>query len=112
MDSELLVGERLTSVEFFTDQVCFRFEENALTLFNWPLVADAEGVSIGFGEPGYRDALCMPIGLCVESATYTEGIELTLTFPNEVVFALSCREEDLNSSSVGIFTLNGESQEF
>lgn len=112
MDSELLIGERLNSVEFFLDQVSLRFDEKVLSLYAWPLVADPDGISIGFGEPGYRDALCFVIGLSITASTYVEGVELTMEFENGVAFALSLREEDLNSSQAGELTAAGEVYEF
>ena len=112
MNPELLIGERLTSVEFFNDQVCLRFEEKVLTLFAWPLVADPEGVSIGFGEPGYRDAMCFVIGLTVTNATFEEGLELTMEFDNGAVFALSLREEDLGTPEAGTLSVGGTTYEF
>ena len=95
MDADLLIGEELTSVEFMQSQLALHFGDNTLTLNEWPLVADADGISIGHGEPGYSDALCFLIGLGVEKATYTEGVELTMEFDNSTVIALSLREEDL-----------------
>ncbi len=112
MDSELLIGERLTSVEFFSDQLCLRFDDKVLTLFSWPLVADPEGVSIAFGEPGYRDAMCFVIGLSITGATFEEGLELTMEFDNGAVFALSLREEDLNTAEAGTLQFAGETYEF
>jgi hypothetical protein len=112
MNPELLIGESLSSVEFFADQVTLRFDDKALTLFAWPLVADAEGISLEFGEPGYRDALCFAIGLTVEKATFEEGLELTMEFDNGSVFALSLREEDMNTAEAGTFTAAGETYEF
>jgi len=112
VDAELLIGERLSSVEFFSDQVALRFDEKVLTLFSWPLVADPEGISIEFGEPGYRDAMCFVIGLTVTSATFEEGLELTMEFDNGAVFALSLREEDLNTADAGTLQVAGEMYEF
>ncbi len=108
MDIDLLIGEELTSVEFLSDQLVLHFDDNELTLYTWPIAADGDGVSLGFGEPGYRDALCFVLGLSVEKATYTEGSELTLEFDNGTVFAVSLREEDLNSPQAGtLSTLDG-----
>jgi hypothetical protein len=112
MNSDLLIGERLTSVEFFSDQVSLRFDEKTLTLFAWPLVADPEGISIEFGEPGYRDAMCFVIGLTITSATFEEGLELTMEFDNGAVFAISLREEDLNTAEAGTLQVAGEIFEF
>jgi hypothetical protein len=112
MNSDLLIGERLTSVEFFSDQVSLRFDEKTLTFFAWPLVADPEGISIEFGEPGYRDAMCFVIGLTVTSATFEEGLELTMEFDNGAVFAVSLREEDLNTAEAGTLQVAGEIFEF
>lgn len=91
-----------------SDQLILHFDDNALTLYAWPIAADGDGISLGFGEPGYRDALCFVLGLSVEKATYNEGNELTLEFDNGTIFALSLREEDLNSPQAGtLSTLDG-----
>lgn len=112
MDLDLLLGEELTSVEFMAESVALHFGESTLTLFAWPLIADGEGISIGYGEPGYRDALCFSLGLGVEKTTYTEGNELTLEFDNGAVLALSLREEDLNSPEAGEFKTPDGTYEF
>lgn len=112
MDESLLIGEELTSVEFMQDTLALHFGDNLLTLNEWPLVADSEGISIGFGEPGYRDAICFVIGLEVEKATYTEGVELTMEFDNGTVIAMSLREEDLQSSEAGELVHDGKVYEF
>jgi hypothetical protein len=104
MDLDLLNGAELTAVEFVLDFLQLRFDDSLLTLLAWPVIADANGVSIGFGDPGYRDALCFVIGEEVKTALYNEGNELTLEFENGVVIALSLREEELNSPQAGSFT--------
>lgn len=112
MNPELLIGEELTSVEFMADTLVLHFNENTLTLYAFPLVADSDGISLGLDEPGYRDALCFLIGLTIEKATYTEGNELTLEFDNSTVIALSLREEDLNTPEAGELTFAGTTYEF
>ncbi len=104
MEFEVLIGEELVSVEFLLDTLALHIGDNTLTLYAWPLVADAEGISLGFGQPGYRDALCFVIGLTVEKVIFNEGLELAIEFDNGVVIALSLREEDLSSPEAGTFT--------
>lgn len=112
MDADLLIGEELTSVEFMQDALALHFGDHLLTLNEWPLVADSDGISIGNGQPGYSDALRFVIGLEVEKATYTEGVELTMEFDNGTVIALSLREEDLESAEAGTLIHGGKVYEF
>ncbi|MBS1814900.1 MAG: hypothetical protein JSS87_08520 [Acidobacteria bacterium] len=112
MNPDLLIGEELTSVEFMQTQLTLHFGDNTLTLNEWPLIADADGISIAHGEPGYSDALCFLVGLSVEKATYTEGVELTMEFDNSTVIALSLREEDMESTEAGSFITGSGVYEF
>ncbi len=101
--------EELTAVEFVEDFLQLRFGESLLRLFVWPDVADPDGISIGFGQPGYRDALCSVIGETVTTAELEEGRSLTIEFENGTVLALSLREEDLDTPEAGSF-MNAEGQ--
>lgn len=108
-----LPNERLTAVEFVQEGVQLRFGEAMLALFVWPDVADADGISVGFGQPTYRDALCSPIGELVTEADLDEDHSLTIEFETGTVFALSLRAEDLDTPEVGSFTSSdGEVTEF
>lgn len=102
-DLSSLVGEQLTAVEFVQDFLQLRFEEALLTLLVWPDAADADGISVAFGQPGYRDALCSVIGEEVANADYTEGRSVTVEFENGTIFALSLRPEDLDTPLAGSF---------
>lgn len=113
MNIDSLSGDRLSSVEFVHEHVQLRFEEALLTLYVWPEIADAEGISIGFGQPSYRDALCSTIDEAVASADFNEGDALTIEFENGTVLALSLRDEDLDTPEVGSFTsADGDTTEF
>ena len=113
MDVSSIKGEELTAVEFVQDFLQLRFGEALFTLFVWPEIADADGISIAFGEPGYRDALCLVIGENVAEAQYEEARSLTFEFENGMVVALSLREEDIPGPEAGSFTAStGEVIEF
>ncbi len=106
-------GEALTAVEFVEDYLQLRFGEPLLRLFVWPEVADPDGIAIGYGQPGYRDALCSVIGETVTTAELEEGRSLTVEFENGTVLALSLRDEDLDTPEGGNFTdADGNIEEF
>lgn len=113
MDLDSLSGDRLSAVEFVHEHLQLRFEEAVLTLYVWPEVADADGISVGFGQPNYRDALCSVIDEAVSSAEFNEGDALTVEFENGTVLALSLRDEDIDTPEVGSFTsADGDTTEF
>lgn len=113
MNFDSLAGDRLSAVEFVHEHLQLRFEEAVLTLYVWPDVADADGISVGFGQPNYRDALCSVLDEVVGSAEFSEGDALTIQFENGTVVALSLREEDLDTPEVGSFTsADGDTTEF
>ncbi|MGA2896081.1 MAG: hypothetical protein ABSE27_00585 [Acidobacteriaceae bacterium] len=92
MDISAIDGEDLKSVEFVEDYLQLRF-----------------------GEPEYRNALCAQIGETVEKAILEEGDALTVEFANGIVFALSLREEDVDSPESGSYSVTGDeadAQEF
>ena len=113
MNIDSLSGDRLSAVEFVHEHVQLRFEEALLTLYVWPVVADADGISVGYGQPNYRDALCSAIDEAVSSADFHENDALTMEFENGTVFAISLRDEDLDTPEVGSFTsADGDTTEF
>jgi hypothetical protein len=103
MDLSSLTDEELTSVEFVEQHLALHFGEALLTLYVWPDIADADGISVGFGQPGYRDALCSVIGETVTQAAFHEETALTVEFENGTVLALSLREEDMDIAEAGGF---------
>ena len=108
-----LRGEELTAVEFVGEYLQLRFGDALLVLFVWPDLADADGISVAFGQPGYRDALCSTIGESVTAADLNEGRALTIEYENGTVLALSLRAEDLDTPEVGSFqSADGELTEF
>ena len=112
-DASLLPGEELTAVEFVERFLQLRFGDVLLALYVWPDVADPDGISIAYGEPGYRDALCLLIGETVQTAELEHGRSLTAEFENGYVLALSLREEDIDTAESGTLTgPDGETLEF
>lgn len=100
----------LSSVEFVQDYLQLHFDGPLLTLYAWPHVADVDGISVAFGEPGYRDALCSVIGETVSDPELDEGRSLTLEFENGTVIALSLREEDLDVAEAGSFRAGADEE--
>lgn len=112
-DLATLEGEELTGVEFVERFVQLRFGDALLRLYVWPDVADADGITIAFGEPGYRDALCGLIGETATTAGLDAGRSLTIEFENGMLLALSLREEDVDTTEAGSFTdADGSTFEF
>ena len=107
MDISAIEGEELKSVEFVEDFLQLRFGEPLLKLYDWPHVLLPD-FSVAFGEPEYRNALCAEIGETVEKAMLEEDDALTIKFANGIVFALSLREEDIDSPESGSFSVTGD----
>ena len=114
MDISAIEGAELKAVEFVEDYLQLRFGEPLLKLYDWPHVLLTD-FSVAFGEPEYRNALCAEIGETVEKAMLEEDDALTIEFANGIVFALSLREEDVDSPESGSYSVSGEeadAQEF
>ncbi len=109
-DFATLEGEELSAVEFIERFVQLRFSESLLRLYVWPDVADADGISIAYGEPGYRDALCSLIGETATTAALDQGRSLTIEFENGTLLAMSLRDEDLDTPEAGSYTAADGSQ--
>jgi hypothetical protein len=109
MDITAIEGETLSSVTFVQDYMQLDFNGPALTLFIWPEVFVLAGSQIGegsyaFGEPGYRDALCLQIGEAVERTSLEEGVALEIQFENETIFRTTLRDEDYDGPEAGQYT--------
>ena len=118
MDISAIEGEELASVLFLQEHVQLDFNGPLLTLFHWPEVFIPEGSQIGegsyaFGDPGYRDALCLQIGEPTETTSFEEGVALEIRFENGTIFRSSLREEDYEGSEAGQFSsgIEGDSLE-
>jgi hypothetical protein len=114
MDISAIEGEELKAVEFVEDYLQLRFGNPLLKLYDWPHVLLTDS-SVAFGEPEYRNALCSQIGETVEKAMLEENDALTIEFANGIVFALSLREEDVDSPESGSYSATGDeadAQEF
>lgn len=105
---EQLHESQLSSVEFVHDYLQLHFDDTWLMLYVWPDVADADGISVAFGEPGYRDALCSVIGESVSEAELNEGRSLTIEFENGTVLLMSLRDEQREVVEAGSLSVPGE----
>ncbi len=106
MDISTIEGKELTAVEFVLDYLQLRFDGPTVTFYDWPTLLLPD-FSLAHGEPEYRNGLCAQIGEEVETATLDEGDALTLKLANNVVIALSLREEDLSTPQAGAFSETG-----
>jgi len=106
MDITAIEGQELTAVEFVGDYLRLRFDGPMLTLYVWPHVLLPE-FSIAYGEPEYRNWLCAQIGQIVAKAALEELSALTIEFENEIVIALSLREEELSGPVAGSYSEDG-----
>jgi hypothetical protein len=114
MDISAVIGEELKAVEFVEDFLQLRFDSPLLTLYAWPHVLLTD-FSLAYGEPEYRNALCVQIGEKVVQASLEEGDALTIEFENGTVFGLSLREEDVDGPESGSYSETGsagDAQEF
>jgi hypothetical protein len=114
MDISAIEGAELKAVEFVEDYLQLRLGQPLLRLYDWPHVLLPD-FSVAFGEPEYRNALCAQIGETVSTAMLEEDDALTIEFGNGIVFALSLREEDVDSPESGSYSVTGEesdAQEF
>ena len=110
MDVSAVIGEELKAVEFVEDFLQLRFDGPLFTLYVWPHVLLSD-FSVAYGEPEYRNALCVQIGEKVAQASLEEGDALTIEFENGTVFGLSLREEDLDGPESGSFSADGSREE-
>jgi hypothetical protein len=110
LDVSAIEGQELTAVEFVGDYLRLRFDGPMLTLYAWPHVLLPE-FSIAYGEPEYRNWLCAQIGQIVSKASLEELSALTIEFENEIVIALSLREEELSGPVAGSYSEDGSGRD-
>ncbi len=110
MDITAIEGQELSAVEFVGDYLRLRFDGPMLTLYAWPHVLLPE-FSIAYGEPEYRNWLCAQIGQIVSKASLEELGALTIEFENEIVVALSLREEELSGPVAGSYSEDGSGRD-
>ncbi len=101
-----LVGSQLSSVEFVQDYVQLHFDGPTLTAYTLPTVVIGNSM-FTLGDPGYRDALCNPIGSDVRR-TQVERERLLVEFVNGASVAVSLRDSDYRGSEAIQFSLDGE----
>ena len=106
MDISTIEGKELTAVEFVLDYLQLRFDGPTVTFYDWPTLLLPD-FSLAHGEPEYRNGLCAQIGEEVELATLEEDDSLTIKLANNIVIALSLREEDLTLPTAGAFSETG-----
>ena len=76
--SNALDGLCVSAVVFVQDYVQFQLDGPILSTYSLPSVT-VEGRTIKSGDPGWRDALCSLIGVCVASVDASETL-LTIRF--------------------------------
>ena len=89
-----IVSAPLTSVNFVLDYLILGFDsKGALTALVWPKVVTRES-SYGFGEPGYRDALCGFLGRKVGDVSISEEETITITFESGEALEIALRDRN------------------
>jgi hypothetical protein len=75
-----VIGDELAGVWFVMDYLQLQLQGGMATFYAWPTVRSG-GDDLGFGQPGYRDALCSLIGQRVVDADVylDEGVVLSFS---------------------------------
>jgi hypothetical protein len=97
-----IVGEQLSSVVFVQDYVQLHFDGPTLTAITLPTI-EVSKITLGWGTPGYRDALCERIGKTVRRASMIENKELRIEFDDNSVILISIKPEDHRGDEAVIF---------
>lgn len=87
-----LVGLKLCAVTFIWDYYQLLIGTEGLSIYSHPKVQFPHRV-LGFGDIGYRDAMCERIGAEVVNAQDTDS-QLTIEFNDGTRFLISFRPED------------------
>ena len=83
----LLVGKPLTAVSFVLDYINFQFEDAFLTALSLPQVT-SDSITLSFGDEGYRDMLCKPIGHQVVAASQTQDDQIRIELDEGSIFSI------------------------
>ena len=98
----VLVGTRLSSIEFVQDYVQLRFDGPCLTAITHPSIKVGD-VWYKWESPGYRDMLCGRIAKTVRVASVNEGDEIRLEFEDQAQIAISLKPQDYCGAEAAIF---------
>ena len=101
---QILVGEQLSSVEFVMDYVQLRFNGQCLTVYSAAHQIKTNGVSVVWGESGYRDALCNLITHKVREINLAVSERLSLIFDGGSAWSLSLCNSDYVGPEALMFT--------
>jgi len=89
----IIVGEKLSGVNFVLDYWQLQFDGPAITV--WTRIEVAENKSVlRDGDDQFRNLLCSQIGKIVEHANVTQD-GITITFADKSSISISLRERDL-----------------
>jgi hypothetical protein len=103
---EALVEEELGSVVFVMDYVQLDFVNARFSSYVWPTVSIGD-VSRGFGDPGYRDALCALITHEVIETEESSEAGLVIRFGlGEVV--INPEPSDLSGPEIAVLEVNAD----
>jgi hypothetical protein len=99
---QVIVGKRLTSVEFVHDYVQLRLDGSLLNAVTQPSV-EINGRSLHWGDVGFRDELCNRIGKSVALARIVPGEALEIHFDDTAIFRVSLRDRDYRTAEAVYF---------
>jgi hypothetical protein len=103
---EELKGRQLSAVTFVQDYVQLQFDGPYLNFFVWPQVMSG-GRTCGFGQPGYRDALCDLIAKVVGGVFEEAGRKLRFFFTDDSIVEVSLLLEARRGPEAVVFQ-NGD----
>jgi hypothetical protein len=103
----LLVGKPLTAVSFVLDYISFQFEDAFLTALSLPQVT-SNSVTLSFGDGGYRDLLCKPIGHQVVAASTTDDEKIRIEFDDGSTFFIPFGAEHYDGVEAAILQISPE----
>jgi hypothetical protein len=101
-----LVGRKLSSVTFLADYVQLAFDGPGMSAYTMPTVACGTETR-SFGQPGYRNSLCMQIGSQVKRTEVGEEC-VSIIFETGEVISISLRDEDCRGPEALEFHLDAK----
>ena len=102
-----LVGKPLTAVSFVLDYITLQFEDAFLTALSLPQV-ESNNTTLSFGDNGYRDMLCRPIGCHVRVASETDDEKILLEFDDDSMFSIPFGLDQCDGPEAAILQIGQE----
>src|SRR5262249_41603018 len=99
---QVIVGEKLSSVEFVMDYLQLRFDGHTFSVMTW-LAISVDDRTTRSGEDGFRDRLCEQIAKIVRATDFVNDV-LTITLEDGSTIRAFARDEDYRGPEALTFT--------